>query len=184
MRTTLTEEQVRDEILGARNYAWRWEQQPTYWVGRERDRVQAFLDGRREPPTANPHGTRWLNTVHAMVAAGRRLGRVRVIDTPPSGYQQWLQWNSQWARAAGEDIHYLSRPLLRQLGRPPIEPDADWWLIDGERLVVMRFDDSGRLTETELFVDEPQVRLARLWRLAVISWAVEEETDRQETAAA
>jgi len=91
----------------------------------------------------------------------------------------------QWNIAAGEEIHYLTRGLLHQMGRPPVEPDADWWLIDSEKMIVMRFaeDGSGRRTETELWIDEPEIRLARLWRLAVISWAAEEESVPQRTAA-
>jgi hypothetical protein len=91
----------------------------------------------------------------------------------------------QWSRAAGEDIHYLPRTVLEQMGPPPFEPDADWWLIDGEKLLLMRFapDGSGRRVETELVVDEPVVKLARLWRLAVISWAAEEESSPLPAAA-
>lgn len=176
MRRTLTEKEFVDEIFGAQSYAWRWEQQPTYWIGYEQTRVQAFLDGRLDAAVDHPRRSEYLGSVRRLTAQGRRLGRVRVVDQPATGYQRWLQWMDVDARAAGEDIHYLARPVLQMMGHPPFEPSADWWLVDGERLLVLRFDDEGRCTSRELIVDEPEVRLARLWRLAVISWAAEEET--------
>jgi hypothetical protein len=178
MRRRLTDDEFDQQIFGAQRYAWRWEQQPAYEVGYETEKLAAFLAGRPETPTDNPDMVSYLDAVQAMTADGRRLGRVRVVDDPPTGYQRWLRWMDQWSRAAGEEIHYLSRTLLRQMGRPPVEPDTDWWLIDGEKLIIMRFapDGSGRRLEAELVIDEPEVRLARLWRLAVVSWAIDEET--------
>jgi hypothetical protein len=177
MRRLLDDNEFDARIFGARQYAWRWEQQPAYEIGYESKKLAAFLAGRRESPLDNPGMVDYLNQVRRMTLSGRRLGRVRVLDEPPTGYQLWLQWMDRWSRAAGEEIHYLSRSLLRQMGRPPVEPDADWWLIDGEQLIIMRYsaDATGRRTETELLFDEPEIRLARLWRLAVVSWATEEE---------
>lgn len=184
MRQPLTLEEFNTEIFSAQRYAWRWEQQQTYLVEREQGQVAAFLAGHPIPPTDNPSMVAYLNRVHRMVRIeGRQLGRVRIIDEPATGYQRWLQWIDGWARAAGEDIHYLSRPVLQQMGRPPVEPDDDWWLIDGERLLVLRFEAS-RLIQLELVIDEPEIRLARLWRLAVISWAREEESTAAPAAAA
>lgn len=185
MRRRLTDDEFDNEIFGAQQYAWRWEQQPAYEIGYESDKLAAFLAGRPETPTDNPGMVGYLDAVRAMVRSGRRIGRVRVIDEPPTGYQRWLRWMDRWNIEAGEEIHYLSRGLLRQMGRPPVEPDADWWLIDGEKLIIMRFapDGSGRRIEAELVADEPEIRLARLWRLAVVSWAAEEESVPLRTAA-
>ncbi len=175
MRCAVTDDQFEQEIFSAKRSAWRWEQQRIYDIGSEQDDFQAFLAGQPRPPSPDLAG--YYRQVRSMTRAGIAIGRVRIVDTPLTDYQRWRNWMDHWNREAGEDIHYLSRPLLRQMGRPPFQPDADWWLVDGERLLIMEYavDLSGRAIKTTLLVGEPEVRLARLWRLAVVSWAVEEE---------
>ncbi len=184
MRTSLTDAEFEAAIFAAQHYAWRWEQQPCYWIGHEQAKLDAFLAGTPESPDDNPDMTAWLGQVRRLTAAGVCVGRVRVIEQPPTDYQRWLRWMDRWSIAAGEEIHYLPRWVLRQMGQPPFAPAADWWLIDDDQLLIMNYlpDGSGRTappgtrTSVELLVDEPELRLARLWRLAAISWAREEET--------
>jgi hypothetical protein len=184
MRRALTDQEFEEHIFDAQRYAWRWEQQPHYWIGYEQDKLDAFLAGAPEIPDDNPDMVAWLDQIRKLRAAGVLVGRVRVIEEPPTDYQRWLLWMDRWNTAAGEEIHYLPRWVLQQMGRPPFAPTADWWLIDGERLLIMNYapDGSGRRippgtrTGIELIADEPEVHQARLWRLAAISWAREEET--------
>ncbi len=178
MRRIPTDHEFEATIFGARRYAWRWEQQPQYEIGHERAQLDAFLAGRPERPGDNPDMAQYFASVRTMVRTrGVQLGRVRVVEQPPTDYQRWLHWVDRWNREAGEEIHYLPRWVLRQMGAPPFAPSADWWLIDGEVLLIMSYaaDGSGRRTGVELLADEPEVRLARLWRLAVVSWAIEME---------
>ena len=185
MRSSLTDDQFDEEIFGAERYAWRWEQQRQYEIGHELSDFEEFLDGHPRVPTENSSMAWYYDRIQALTrAAGVEVGRVRVVDSPPTDYQRWRSWMDRWNREAGEEILYLPRQVLHQMGGPPFAPHADWWLIDGERLLLMHFapDGSGRRVppgtrlETELVVDEPEVHLARLWRLAAISWAREEET--------
>jgi hypothetical protein len=186
MRRSLTDDEFDSTIFGAQRYAWRWEQQPAYEIGYETTQLEAFLAGQPQIPTDNPDMVDYLGRVRQMYfGEHRNIGRVRVVEEPPTDYQRWLRWMDQWNRAAGEDIHYLSRTVLKQMGPPPFEPDADWWLVDGEKLLIMRFaqDGSGRRLGVEMVTDEPVIKLARLWRLAVISWAAEEESSLLPAAA-
>lgn len=177
MRRSVTDDEFESQLFGARRYAWRWEQQPAYEVADERAQLDAFLAGHPGPPPDEPGG--YLSLVRQMVhERGVTLGRVRVVEQPPTDYQRWLRWVDRWNREAGEDIHYLPRPVLQQMGRPPFAPASDWWLIDGEQLLIINYVPGGlgrRAGSIELVTGEPEVKLARLWRLAVVSWAIEEE---------
>jgi hypothetical protein len=106
---------------------------------------------------------------------GRKTyGRVRIVETPPTDYQRWMQWMDRWNREAGEDILYLTRQGARDAGIiPQIGPD-DWWLFDDSRLVVMRHDEFGRRIEAEMYEDESEVGQARQWRERAIRAAAEE----------
>lgn len=193
MRRDLTDPELDAHIFAARRYAWRWEQQPVYFIGHEQAKVDAFLAGRPESPLDNKDMAAFYSAVTTLTHThGVAVGRVRVVDEPATDYQRWLEWMDQFNRQAGEVIHHLPRPLLRQMGRPPFEPDADWWLIDGEKILLMHYapDGSGRRvppgtrTKVELIEGGPEVRLARLWRLAVVSWAIEAERETTTEAAA
>ena len=115
-----------------------------------------------------------MRQVATHVAEGKTYGRVRVVETPPTDYQRWMQWMDRWNRAAGEDIRYLSRNYARRSGIIPAIGSDDWWLFDNKRLVVMRHDASGRRIGVEAFEGEPEVAQARKWRRRAIAAAMSE----------
>lgn len=178
MRHPLSPDQVDKEIFAARHTAWRWEQQPSYHVASEQPALQSFLNGHPVSPDRDPVAAAWLDRMYELTHRhGVHVTRVRVADDPPTDYQRWLQWVDRWNRGAGEDITYLPRSVLHTWGGYlPVEPGADWWLLDDQRLLVQRYPaDGGELTAVELITDEPVVRLARLWWLAVFAWATAED---------
>jgi hypothetical protein len=177
--TALAPEQIGQQIFSARSYAWRWEQQPAYEVDCEAGMVAAFLAGHPQPPDDDPEMVRFYDQVRALVRGGAEIGRVRVVDDPPTDYQRWLRWADAWNTDAGERILYLPRPVLaRQHREVPVAPEADWWLIDGVKLIVFHYraDRLGRLDRVELVTDPDEVRYARLWMTTVIGWATDELT--------
>lgn len=144
--------------------AWRWEQQPAYFIGYEHEQFDAFLEGHPEPPTENKDLGEWMQQVRQQTLDGKAYGRVRITEAPPTDYQRWMQWMDRWNREAGEEILYLPRPVATEAGLiPQIGPD-DWWLFDDRRLVVMRHDELGRRVEVEAFEGEPEVEQALCWR--------------------
>jgi hypothetical protein len=66
--------------------------------------------------------------------------------------------------------------LARQGRIPPVDPDADWWLIDDDRLVVFHYADRwiGRLDRVELVTDRHEIRSAVTWMIITTGWAQDE----------
>jgi hypothetical protein len=135
--------------------AWRWENQPLYEITDERASVEAFLAGRPLDPMEDPYLAPWMRQVAEQVAAGKVIGRVRVLEEPPTDYQCWELWLDAWNTAAGEEIEYLTRTQARQLAEHAPFGDTDWWLFDSARVMIMYFDAKGRRVKVEL-TDEPQ----------------------------
>lgn len=175
MRRTLTDAGVGTEFWQAfetyEHSAWRWEQQPIYEITDERASIDALLAGHPLDPMEDPYLGPWMRQVALQTAQGKTIARVRVIEEPPTPYQQWERWLDRWNLRAGEVIEYLPRSAMRELGPPPFEPDSDWWLFDDERLMLLHFDEAGRRVRVELLVDEPENEMALRWREKVIAAA-------------
>jgi hypothetical protein len=105
------------------------------------------------------------------VGRGRTIGRVRIVETPPTSYQRWMRWMDKFNRGAGETIQYLTRRGAQEAGIIPGIGADDWWLFDDRRLVVMHFDGEGRRIQVEAIEDEPEVEKAIWWRAQAIAAA-------------
>lgn len=160
MRRPITEDEFFHRIAAVERSAWRWEQQPAYEIGYERQQFEDFLAGRPAPLTDNPELRGWMQLVAQQVSEGKTFGRVRVVDDPPTDYQRWVRWGDQWNREAGETIDYLTRSAALAAGLPASGGD-DWWLLDDATLMVTHHDSQGRIVGKELLVDEPEVDQAR-----------------------
>lgn len=133
------------QLDAATTQLWRFEQQPVYAIDDEAGVYADWLAGRHTPPTAAPGLARWDRRVRALRERGVQIERVRVIDTPPTSYQQWLRWADTWNADAGEQITYLHRgDYERHVADLNPFGAADWWLVDGCRAVLMYFDRTGR----------------------------------------
>jgi hypothetical protein len=160
----LTEAEWSEQLRTFDHTAFRFESQPVYAEAEEAETVQRFLEGSPQPPTEVPELRAWFDQVAGLVAQGRRVERVRVHDEPPTPYQRWVRWIDQWNAAAGEFIRYITRTQAHAAGLGPALTNVDWWLMDGQRLIVMRFDANGRRVQNELVTDPEQVALACTWR--------------------
>jgi hypothetical protein len=98
---------------------------------------------------------------------GKTIARVRIIDDPPTDYQRWSLWASQWHRDAGEDIRYLRRKTAHNLGIGP----GDWQLFDHRRLVLMAFTDTGEPASKTLITVPAVIARHRSWRAEAIAHA-------------
>lgn len=158
--------------------AWRFEQQTSYWLGYERDQFEKFLTGTPESPADNPDLRSWFDRVRSWVAQGRTIGRVRILEDPPTDYQRWMLWMDRWNRNAGETIQYLTRRAAEQASVIPQAGPDDWWLFDDERLVVTSFDPLGKPARYVLVEGEAEaVGLAIRWRAWAIAAANREAAD-------
>ena len=74
-----------------------------------------------------------------------------------------------WNIRAGEVLRYLPRKEAEEIGLLPAAGPADWWLLDDETLVIMRFDESGNWTGSSLDTGPASVSRARNWRELAIA---------------
>jgi hypothetical protein len=130
--------------------AWRLETYDSYHLDYEAADFQQFLAGRSAPPTEISWWRPWLDMVTAMTREGKRIGRVRILAEPPTDYQRWELWSAPWHAQAGEQIGYLTRSQANALGLPT---RYDWWLLDEQAVIVMRFDEAGRIAGKDLVTD-------------------------------
>ncbi|MGH8910245.1 MAG: DUF6879 family protein [Egibacteraceae bacterium] len=115
--------------------AFRLETRQQYLVDEEAELVRAFSEGRPPPPSAAMD--QWLALIAANTAAGKRMYRVRIIETPLTGYVRWELSSYADNAAAGEEIFIADRAVLPDLRE-------DFWLFDDRDVVTLRYDDDGR----------------------------------------
>jgi hypothetical protein len=155
--TPLTSDQWWKVLTSFKTTAHRWEQQPFYDA--DAPYVGSTDLGFLEP---------WVDLVRSWTAAGQTIARVRVHESPPTEYQQWARWvGGQANEPAGEALIYLPRAAVEHHRLEVFDTDTDWWLLDGEQLLTMRFDDAGTLTAAQLTTDDLVVARAELtWQAA------------------
>lgn len=171
MRRPLPDDEFEQRLSSISWSAWRWEQQPAYYIGDEQSLLDAYLAGRPRPPQTATSMRDWAAMIRRNTDAGLRYARVRVVDEPPTGYQRWMMSLAPWFAAAGEQIDHLSRPVLQTLPPAPFGA-ADWWLLDDAVVATQPFDDAGRRLPGELIDDPEAIAAARLWRHVVTSLAL------------
>lgn len=140
--------------------AFRLEVQPFYAIGEERPEFEEFLAGSPRPPSEISWWKAWLGQIAGLTRQGKVVTRVRVLDEPPTDYQRWMLWADPWYAEAGERISYMTRRRAHEVGLP----DADWWLLDDERAVIMAFDDEGRIEQKTLVAGPELMARYRNWR--------------------
>jgi hypothetical protein len=145
--------------------AHRLEVQPVYTVTDERESLDEFLAGEARPVTEFAFYAAWLDQIRAVTAQGRRVGRVRILEEPPTDYQRWEMWSGQYNIAAGETIRYLPRSRALEIGLPVVD---DWWLFDSAKLARMHFGNHGEPLGGEIITDPDVVaQHCAWWDLAV-----------------
>jgi transcriptional regulator with XRE-family HTH domain len=159
-----------EQLQTLEHTAFRLELQPAYAVPYEQATVARFLAGDPQSPTEVDELRAWYDQIASLTRSGRTVERVRVHEDPPTGYQRWERWAGAWNIHAGEVIRYMTRQRAFEVGLLPAAGDADWWLLDSTRLLLMRFDAQGCLLSCELVSQSAVVRKACRWRdLAVRS---------------
>ncbi|MBG0853611.1 hypothetical protein I2W78_17600 [Streptomyces spinoverrucosus] len=112
--------------------AWRLETRRGYASDRKSPKWQRWRAG--EGIAAEP--STWLENVATQTAAGKRFGRVRIVDEPATEGQRFLLASAPGNVAAGEDIRNLTRARAQELRLP----DFDFWLFDSKVLARFTFD--------------------------------------------
>ncbi|MFJ5882444.1 DUF6879 family protein [Kitasatospora cineracea] len=106
----------------------------------------------------------WCRNRREQTAKGKRIERVRVMDSPPTTGQRYLLDNAERNGKVGEDIRYLWRADADRLGLPL----EDAWLFDSRVIALLHFDADDDLTGVELITDP--VRVARACQERDAAW--------------
>ena len=154
--TRLSRADLGEQFRTFRRSAVRLETRDTYVVENERDPFRRFRSGEMDDLRwFRP----WAATVQARVDCGARIARVRLVGDPPSDYVRWEMWLTPHNEAAGEEIRFLLASRAADLHLP----GYDYWIFDGERLVLMYFAPDGVPQGGELITDPSIVASHRRW---------------------
>ncbi len=161
MTERLTPKDFDDAFRFFRRTAFRLETQPTYAVDVEREAFDDYLRGEPRPADQYPFYATWLNKVREVTGAGRKLGRVRILETPPTTYQQFELHMACHNLAAGETLRVISRTDAIAADVPV---DSDWWIFDDEAVALMRFTPDGAPLGGEILTNPQTVSRYCAWR--------------------
>jgi hypothetical protein len=177
MASPITQDEFNRLLATFERNAFRLETRDAYALGYEREDFERFLAGSPVPPPDVDWWRPWLEQIARFVAEGKQIARVRLLAEPPSDYQRWELWAAPWHAQAGEQIRYMTRSRAEQLG---LLLEYDWWLLDNERLIIIRYNELGEIAEKTLTTDPGTVARHREWR----DLAVRNATSAEEIAAA
>ncbi|MCX4395566.1 hypothetical protein OG887_19765 [Streptomyces sp. NBC_00053] len=150
MTLFIDDETFGDYFTGFEHTAWRLETRRGYDSDRTSERYQQFLSGEELLDSTN---SPWCANIRLQTEQGKRIERVRIVDSPPTEDQLFLLASAARNNAAGEDIRNLWRADASELDLP----DVDFWLFDSRRALVLHFDEQDRLLGTELVEDPARI---------------------------
>ncbi|MER5794496.1 DUF6879 family protein [Streptomyces sp. NPDC001980] len=130
--------------------AWHLEMRRRYAADELTDTWAQFVRG--EEPTWDLD-TPWSRTIRAKTDDGAYVGRVRIVDNPPTTGQLYLLAYGDKNAALGED----ARSMWREDAQRANLPDEDFWVFDSQLVAVLNFDDADNLTGAELITEPAAV---------------------------
>lgn len=125
--------------------AFRLEVRESYDVAAESGELNRYLAG--EPGPDPDRDSPWLNELRADTAAGKRWQWVHVVRGPLSPYLRMaFEWGYPANVRAGADVRVLD---LAEHPRPAALVGEDFWLLDDQAVLIMRYDEEGRYLGAE-----------------------------------
>ncbi|MBT2491412.1 hypothetical protein J7E96_23380 [Streptomyces sp. ISL-96] len=145
--------------------AWRLETRKRYASDETTDTYRQFIEtGTAQWDLDDPYCT----MIRAQTEQGKRVERVRIVDSPPTTGQRYLLDNAKRNSALGEDIRNLWRADAERL-HLPVE---DVWIFDSRLVAKLNFDDDDQLVDVELITEPAEVVRCSLVRDAAWHHAV------------
>ncbi|MFI9823221.1 DUF6879 family protein [Streptomyces sp. NPDC052013] len=95
----------------------------------------------------------WCRNITEQTAQGKYVGRVRVVDNPPTDGQLFLLSYARCNAATGEDV----RNLWREDAERAHLPEEDFWIFDSRLVAILRFDDEDVLHDVEIITEPAEV---------------------------
>ncbi|OPG03063.1 hypothetical protein B1R27_30055 [Streptomyces sp. GKU 895] len=130
--------------------AWRLETRRGYASDREDPTYSEFVE---MGSITLDYGDDWSQNIRRQVLAGKTIGRVRVVDEPPTEGQLFLLADSPRNTAAGEDIRILSRSEADAR----LLPAEDFWIFDSRMVARLNFDDEDVFHDVEIITEPAEV---------------------------
>jgi hypothetical protein len=151
--------QLAARVNGFASTAFRLETLDVYASSSDGGDVDRYLRGEDAPDPARKEP--WLERLRSERAQGRLRQRVHVLASPIGGYMRYAcEWGYAYNARAGEDIRILD---LAERRRPAAVVEHDFWLVDDQDVIVMRYDAGGRFTAAEMLAlsELPRYQAAR-----------------------
>ncbi|MFH8469607.1 DUF6879 family protein [Streptomyces sp. NPDC017991] len=114
----------------------------------------------------------YCTTIRKQIAAGKSVGRVRVVDNPPTLGQRYLMANAERNAALGENMRNLWREDAEELHLG----HADFWILDSRLVVLINFDDADNIVNIELITEPAEVVRYCMLRDAALHHAIPYES--------
>lgn len=130
--------------------AWHLETRRGYASDREDPSYAVFLE---TGTAAMDLDSDWCRNITRQTAAGKYVGRVRVVDSPPTQGQLFLLDYARCNAATDEDV----RNLWRADADRAHVPAEDFWLFDSRLVAVLRFDDADVFHDVEIITEPAEV---------------------------
>ncbi|MFG3019011.1 DUF6879 family protein [Streptomyces sp. NPDC048254] len=130
--------------------AWHLEMRRGYAVDQEEDTYAQFVRG--EEPTWDMDAP-WAHTILPKTQGGAYVGRVRIVDNPPTEGQLYLLAHAEYNVALGEEVRNMWREDAKRVNLP----DEDFWIFDSHIVALCLFDDADVLTGAELITEPARV---------------------------
>lgn len=130
--------------------AWHLETRRGYASDRE---DSGFAEFQRTGQAPMDLDSDWCVNILRQTAGGKHVGRVRVVDDPPTEGQLFLLDYSRCNAATGEDV----RSIWREDALRAHLPDEDFWIFDSRLVAVLRFDDEDTFHDVEVITEPAEV---------------------------
>ncbi|MEV0917815.1 DUF6879 family protein [Streptomyces sp. NPDC049967] len=130
--------------------AWHLETRRGYASDREDGGYAEFLETGVAPSDVE---SGWCQNIRRQTAAGKAVGRVRVVDAPPTPGQLFLLSYARVNAATGED----ARNVWREDAELAHLPAEDFWIFDSRLVAVLHFDDTDVLRDVEVITEPGEV---------------------------
>ncbi|MGW7498573.1 DUF6879 family protein [Streptomyces luteogriseus] len=130
--------------------AWHLETRRGYASDREDDGYGQFLATGQAPMDLDSD---WCQNIRRQTALGKYVGRVRVVDNPPTEGQLFLLSYARCNAATGED----ARNLWRDDAVRAHLPAEDFWIFDSRLVAILRFDDEDVFHDVEIITEPAEV---------------------------
>lgn len=160
---------IDSRLRGPGDVAWRLEQLPQYTVGSDGGDYQRWAAGEPEPTWERKQGN--FDRLEDRVRRGIRSERVRIFTPELMPYERFAcEWGYALNGQHGEEIRVLHRgehAIPELLG-------FDYWLLNGDTVVRMHYDEVGHFVGAE---NAPEL-LGACLREQAATWAIAEPFDQ------